>query len=532
MGLGRDEAAVLLGTLEREGVNGQQVMTSLSRAAVKFAGSGVSMAEGLDQTIAAIQSATSETEALALAEELFGSRAAVTMVDAIREGRFEIDDLTAALQDSEGAILDTSAATMDWPEKWQLVKNKATTALAPLGSMLMDVAGKIIDLAMPAVEKLSMWFETKLGPAIEPIGYVLQDLVWGFKNLFTGKAQGMAENFSDAFLWLAEILGIDREAALKFGEGLYNALFKVGETINTVIVPFVQEHSEAFKAALIAIGAVLAGAAIAAGIASIGAAIAALANPVTLIVAAVGLLAAAWTEDWGGIRTFLTELWTSTLQPIFSVIVEWLQTNIPIAVQWLADAWNNVLRPALEAIWDVLSTYVIPVLQVLAEVYIALVIAYFRLLWEGLQTLWEWLKIAADAISTVLGPALEWLKTNLLDPLIEAFKKIGEKISDVVGFFKKLKDGIANVKLPDWLTPGSPTPFQIGLEGIGAAMGDLTRMRLPSLSAELNAMGTPALAEGGVSNSSNTRTTTIGQIVIPNANGREVVDELKRRGYL
>jgi hypothetical protein len=45
-------------------------------------------------------------------------------------------------------------------------------------------------------------------------------------------------------------------------------------------------------------------------------------------------------------------------------------------------------------------------------------------------------------------------------------------------------------------------------------------------------MGTPALAEGGVSNSSNTRTTTIGQIVIPNANGREVVDELKRRGYL
>jgi len=69
------------------------------------------------------------------------------------------------------------------------------------------------------------------------------------------------------------------------------------------IAQFVSEHAEEFKTALIAIGAVLAGAAIASGIASIAGAIAALANPVTLVIAAVAALAVAWQNDFLGIQT-------------------------------------------------------------------------------------------------------------------------------------------------------------------------------------------------------------------------------------
>ena len=52
-----------------------------------------------------------------------------------------------------------------------------------------------------------------------------------------------------------------------------------------------------------------------------------------------------------------------------------------------------------------------------------------------------------------------------------------------VNEFKRLLEGI---KLPAWLTPGSPTPFELGLRGIGEAMGELVDLRLPDLQAGLN----------------------------------------------
>ena len=53
----------------------------------------------------------------------------------------------------------------------------------------------------------------------------------------------------------------------------------------------------------------------------------------TAIIAVVALVYQAWTNNWGGIRDWLTSFWSGTLQPIFKLVVDWLQVNIPKAIR-------------------------------------------------------------------------------------------------------------------------------------------------------------------------------------------------------
>ncbi|MCQ3822973.1 phage tail tape measure protein, partial [Streptococcus agalactiae] len=86
LGLSFDEGITLMGQFEKAGVDSSAALSSLSKAAVKYAGDGLTLQEGLDGTIGQIKASTSETEALSLASEIFGSKAAPRMVDAIKRG--------------------------------------------------------------------------------------------------------------------------------------------------------------------------------------------------------------------------------------------------------------------------------------------------------------------------------------------------------------------------------------------------------------------------------------------------------------
>ena len=44
-------------------------------------------------------------------------------------------------------------------------------------------------------------------------------------------------------------------------------------------------------------------------------------------------------------------------------------------------------------------------------------------------------------------------------------------------------------ELPDWLTPGSPTPFELGLWGINRALKAVARSGIPELELAISAVG-------------------------------------------
>ena len=185
MGFTLDESIALFGKWEQEGVNAELVMGSLRIAASEFAREGVPLAEGLRAVQEQIRNTTDASEALNIAIDVFGARAGPDMAAAIREGRFEIEDLVAVLGDAEGAILDTASATDDWPELVARAAHRITNALAPIGEAFLDIANTVAEHVLPVIEGLA----DAIVPALE--GVAGQAGTWG-ENIAIQLANGIA----------------------------------------------------------------------------------------------------------------------------------------------------------------------------------------------------------------------------------------------------------------------------------------------------------------------------------------------------
>lgn len=156
MGFSFEESAAMIGKWEKEGVNAELVLGSLRIALGNFARDGVTdTKEALEGYIEAIQKAGSTGEANAIAMEIFGAKAGPDMAAAIREGRFEIDDLLKILDESPETINGAAAATADLAESWTLLKNKAMVALEPIGNAVFGLASDLVKRLIPAMDRVS-----------------------------------------------------------------------------------------------------------------------------------------------------------------------------------------------------------------------------------------------------------------------------------------------------------------------------------------------------------------------------------------
>jgi hypothetical protein len=269
-------------------------------------------------------------------------------------------------------------------------------------------------------------------------------------------------------------------------------------------------------------------------------------GPLLLIIAAViaviVLLALAWKNNWGDIQG-KTKAVVDWITNAFQLLKSWLDEKIPIALEWLKNAWENVLLPAIEAVYDWLNTVLFPFFVALAEFFNAV----FTLALTALAGIWENVLLPAieavwDFIKTKLGPVIEdlveWFNDKIMpaikdvagfldEKLKKAFDGISEAIKDVTGWLKDMTDKIKNIKLPDWLTPGSPTPFEIGLRGISDAMKRLNMSDLPKLKTQLEIDSTnlvPAnVTLSGDESGGNNKSIVIEQIINQIAHGADAI---------
>jgi hypothetical protein len=444
-GFSMEESAALLGKWEKEGVNTELVMGSLRIAAGKFANEGKPLQEGLKDTFEAIKNAETGSEGLALAMDVFGARAGPDMAAAIREGRFELGDMISVLQDADGAILDTAAATMDWGERLQLFKNRVTTAFAPAGEKLMQVAGRLMDEIARAFER------PDVQKAIEQVSVFVEKLADDIGE----SIPVVIDNFFKFFDWLkvnqpivVGILAALGVAILAFG-------FTVASAAWTAMAP------------LLPVIAIMA-----------------------LVGAAAYLLYRAWTENWGGIQQKAQAVW-AYLQPIFQAVSQWLQVNIPQAIAALVGWWNGTLMPALQSAWSWISANILPLLHELGRVIDAVLgLAITALAGYFQNTLMPKFQAFSGFINGTIMPAVTKLSTWLSTKLKPAFDGITNAIKKVTDWLSKLADSLSSVELPEELTPGSPTPFETGLWGINKALKSLAKMSLPTIAAQMQVTGT------------------------------------------
>jgi len=160
--------------------------------------------------------------------------------------------------------------------------------------------------------------------------------------------------------------------------------------------------------------------------------------------------------------------------PILANFFNWLAEVLPPAIKAVAAFVRDTLIPALKALWAWIRDSLIPAL---------------RDMWAWIQenvvpvlkSMWEW-------IVTKLIPALKSFGAWIRDDVVPALQKIWEWFGKLWSKIQDFKSQLEAIKLPDWLTPGSPTPLELGLRGITDAMGQLNRQGLPTMGAGFGSM--------------------------------------------
>ena len=158
LGLSFEEGATLIGRFEKSGIDSSAALASLSKATVNYAKDGKTLTEGLNETVNAIQNATSKTEAIRIASEVFGNRAAPKMVDAIQRGAFSFNDLAEAAQNSSGTVATTFDETKDPSDDLITYSNKAKEGLADIGGELLETVIPALEPLMGMLESAVNWF--------------------------------------------------------------------------------------------------------------------------------------------------------------------------------------------------------------------------------------------------------------------------------------------------------------------------------------------------------------------------------------
>lgn len=204
LGLSFDEGVTLIGKFEQAGVDSSTMLSKMSKASVVYAKDNLSLQDGLKGTIDSILNAKDETEALRIANEVFG-KGSDKMVDAIKRGTFTLDDLAKVAKESSGAVADTFAETEDPIDAANRAMNNAKFALADVGESVQISLLPFFEMAIDALKSFKGWWDsldqgTKnwiirlagiaavIGPALVVIGTLMSSvtkITAGVKDLAT-----------------------------------------------------------------------------------------------------------------------------------------------------------------------------------------------------------------------------------------------------------------------------------------------------------------------------------------------------------
>lgn len=162
-----EESANLLAIFETNGVDAGVALKGLKTATNNYAKEGLSARQGLEKTIDRIKKAKTSTEALALAQDTFGSKGAQVMADGIREGRISLDDLSDSMDNYKNVVEDTFETTLDPWDKATVAANNLKTAGSELVGEFFEVLAPAIDSATDTVKKISKEFRELPEPVKE-----------------------------------------------------------------------------------------------------------------------------------------------------------------------------------------------------------------------------------------------------------------------------------------------------------------------------------------------------------------------------
>lgn len=463
LGLTFDEAATLIGSLEKAGVDSGAALSSMSKAAVAYAKDGKTLSQGLQETIDKIKNASSSTEALTEAANVFGTKGATRMVDAINRGAFSLKNLAGTAEDASGTVAQTFEATLDPIDKQQQQFNALQITLSEIGGAIAEAVAPIMDALIPVLKQLAEWFKNLSAPIKQFI------IVLG---------------------------GILAVAAI-----LSPILVAIGIAITTL------------GTAMLPVIAIIA--AVAAGIAIVTAVITNFGAIVEWLEGIFPGLSSTVESVWNGIQSVIETVVgavSSFIQNIFGTLVSWWETNHERIQQVVETVWNFIstiiqtvlsfLAPFIQGVFDGILIYIqtvwtviTTVIQGALDVILGIVQAVLQVLTGDWSGAWDtlsnvvstYLGTISSTISSIMGGIAsiisgiwdgilsttssiwEGIKGAISGAIDGAKSAVGSAIEAIKGFFN-FQISWPHIPLPHFSISGSANPLDWlsgGLPSIG-----------------------------------------------------------------
>lgn len=422
LGLKFDEAALLIGNFEKNGIDSAVAMKSLSKAYVNFAKDGKSLSEGLQETITKIKDSKSETEALSLASEVFGTKAAPLMYKAIKSGKLDFDALKKSAEESGGVVSKTFESTLDPIDRFTTTQNAAKNLMSEFGSIIASTFAPSLDLISVLFKNLAEWISSLPEP--------LQNFIAIFGGLIT-----VAGLLAPIFLGLSA-------AATAMGMSIGGMLLAFAPIAGTILgiiaviaaltagIKYLWENNETFRTKVI----------------EIWTAIQEFLTPIIQSISdfIIGIwdnLSSWWTTNQELIKTTAETVWNgikSIIEIVMSILGPFIQT-----------AWENI-KIVIETVWNVIKNNVETVINVI----LGIIRAVMQLITGDWSGAWETIKGIVDtiinAISNNISTVFNGIK-NIISNIWESIKStINSTLESIKGTFYGTLDSLSTKANTIW----------------------------------------------------------------------------------
>lgn len=159
MGLTVSEAIDLMAQFEKNGLEAEDMLTGLKKAANNYAKHGKTMGEGLSDLVKRLQDTTTYQEAYNEVVELFGAKSALSFATAAQEGKINLSDLEGSLGSYSGVVSETFEATQDPIDKAQQAYHDLQLAGEALGSALQEKLSPQIETVSGCIGDMTDWLK-------------------------------------------------------------------------------------------------------------------------------------------------------------------------------------------------------------------------------------------------------------------------------------------------------------------------------------------------------------------------------------
>ena len=482
MGLDLTSSVNLLAQFEANGVDATTALAGLKKAQQNATAEGKTLEEALGATIESIKNASSETEALQIATDLFGKKGAAEMAQAIREGRLSIDELSGSLSEYGTTVSDTFEATLDPWDDATVAMNNLKLAGTELGSTLLSSLQPTITKVVDAIKSFTEWF----------------------RNLSQGQ--------QEAIIKIAAVVAAIGPLLIIIG--------KVITAVSSVIgvISKIGPAITAAKTAFAAFNAILA------------------ANPIGLIVTAIVALIAIFVTlynkcEW--FRDAVNAIWEAIKTAFFAVFdgikaffTETLPNAFNAVVNFVKDNWQGLLllivnpfAGAFKLLYDNCEGFRNTIDNLVAKIK-----EFFQGLWDKITEIFsgvgEWFgKKFSAAWQAVKNVFSNWASffSGLWDKIKSTFSNLGSSIADAIS--GAVKNGINGViGLIENNVNGA-------VRLINGAIGLINK--IPGVSVgTISEVSLPRLAKGGILRNGRAIVAEAGPEIVEMVNGKTIVTPL------